>query len=77
LCNRDLLSGALGGVSPSIGSVGPLVPGGTLSESSNMEVKTPTLNPGQVPRNVIGWLRQRDGAPRLLGSKFIKQAGNS
>jgi hypothetical protein len=27
-----------------------------------------------MPRNVVGWLRLRNRAPKLLGSKFIKQA---
>jgi hypothetical protein len=27
-----------------------------------------------APRNIVGWLRQRDRALKLLGSKFIKQA---
>jgi hypothetical protein len=26
---------------------------------------------------VVGWLKQRDGAPKLLGSKLIKQAGSN
>jgi hypothetical protein len=43
----------------------------------NKEVQTPLLNTGWAPRNVVGWLRQRDRAPKLSGSKFIKQSSSN
>jgi hypothetical protein len=30
----------------------------------------------KVKVSVVGWLRQREGAPKFSGSKFIKQAGS-
>jgi hypothetical protein len=35
----------------------------------------PHRRPPALPSFVIGQLRQRDRAPKLSGSKFIKQAG--
>jgi hypothetical protein len=34
------------------------------------------MNPKQAPRNVVGWFRQRDRAPKLSESKFIKKANS-
>jgi hypothetical protein len=44
--------------------------------AGDKEVKIPFPNPGHSPRNVVGQLRQRDRAPNLSGSKFIKQASS-
>jgi hypothetical protein len=59
LCNQDSLSGVPGESSPSIGSTGPLVPGGYapnklgVPSPGDKEVKTPTPNPAHEPPEIL------------------------
>jgi hypothetical protein len=48
---------------------------GTLSQQQGGENTTLQI-PDEYPRNIVGWLKQKDRSPKLLGSKFIKQAGS-
>jgi hypothetical protein len=48
---------------------------GTLSQWQGDE-NTAFWVPDKCPRNVVGCLRERDKAPKLSGSKFIKKVSN-
>jgi hypothetical protein len=39
-------------------------------------MSTRSIIPSDRSGPVVGWLIERDGAPKLLGSKFIKQTGS-
>jgi hypothetical protein len=56
---------------------GTALPAGWGHWASDKEVKTPPWIPDTGdPRNVVGWLREKQ-TPKLLGSKFIKQADSN
>jgi hypothetical protein len=77
LCNQDLFSGVPGEVSPSVGSIGLLVPGRMLywhtgdAKSHRQEEENTICESQTNPQKCCGIFKQGNGTPRLFKKQYL------